>query len=80
MNELYETKTTYREIAKDWRDAAIEFSYTWQFWWIYALGCLITGIAVYTTAVDPFYPPGLMFVFAVYAAYQTHKHWGVYNA
>lgn len=80
MSELYETKTTYREIAAEWREAARDYANHWELWLILSLGNLIVlvehvlshGFVIGDAAVNIVALPVALYFFT--------KEWGVYNA
>lgn len=80
MSELYETKTTYQEIAKEWREAARDYTHHWEFWLIMSLAnMLVIAGHVYSAEFSLRYPL-LNAAGLVVALYIFSKEWGVHNA
>lgn len=81
MSELYETKTTYREIWEDWKSEYSDFAHTWQFWWILTLMYGLMGVMKFTELEGAITLPLWAIVLLVaFHGYMTNRQWGVQRA
>lgn len=75
MSEIREPKTTYREIARDWKDWYIGLVQGWQIWLVVALmqALALTGDVVITGQELSY--PLIHVALIVYSVYKITRNW-----